>query len=266
MSVTRGELTKLEHLALDQGWTVETGTGHSARWTNPTGKTITTAREPDGPANYTLNRRHLEEAGLRIPGRKPRDQGRAVPAPETREEPAVTAKPLRPDYQAGLLDPLAHQERALVADVIDRAGQAAADRRLVLDALGDFDRDRLATVEDSILALEGMVNEVADQLKFFRDSYQESLPVLRQDVQLLKARPEVSVDELVNAAQAVLATELLKARAEIDKQLDELATQNLGFISDLETRLLAKIQNAQAAATAAVDPLTALRQRLGGPR
>lgn len=94
----------------------------------------------------------------------------------------------------------------------------------------------IVSLQSAVVALEDLLNEVADSVKRFRDSYQETIPGLRRDVQLLKER----------------GTKVSDLEALIESRL-----------SQAEDRLAAKIRSAVQSVQERSNPLAVIRQRLG---
>lgn len=279
MSATRGQLLTLERIAIRDGWTVSKGTASTVTWTTPGGRRVLTGQHAEG-TDFAQARHQLELAGLIIPGRRPRDMSQVIDlTPKTEKEAEVAKQAPRPapalnkvslnwnDEMPGL-DPDAHQAAGEVAEIVRE--NAFVSR--LLDKLTTIVRQVTAEmletdvkpVQGGVLALEAMVNELADQFKLFRDHEQDVLPGLRRDVRDLKERPLVDAKAITDAIGPYVAGELLKQRVAFDRDLaalkNELEGELLSELSDLETRLVEKIQNAAAA----VDPLTALKNRLAG--
>lgn len=252
MTVTRGQLLNLERIAKKDGWVVESGAAATAVWTAPDGRSVRTGREANG-SEFTATRHKLEMAGLIIPGRKPRNQ-----APPKTE--AVTASLNWSDPKLSIREG-AHEAREELLGTIETLSNADRLMKLVVEQLAPRIGEREELVFAAIATVEALVNEVADSLKRHRDSYQDTVPVLRRDIaQLKEAFAAVPTEQQIRGWIAEALGQQFTALEHLVKQrIDDAATEYLEVLEAAEERLEAKIAAAQTKA----DPLGAIRRRLG---
>lgn len=270
MTVTRGQLLNLERIAKKDGWVVESGAAATAVWTAPDGRSVRTGREANG-SEFTATRHKLEMAGLIIPGRKPRNLSQVVDlTPKTEEKPVAKQAPPKTEAVTASLnwsDPKlsiregAHEAREELLGTIETLSNADRLMKLVVEQLAPRIGEREELVFAAIATVEALVNEVADSLKRHRDSYQDTVPVLRRDIaQLKEAFAAVPTEQQIRGWIAEALGQQFTALEHLVKQrIDDAATEYLEVLEAEEERLEAKIAAAQTKA----DPLGAIRRRLG---
>lgn len=270
MTVTRGQLVTLERIAKKDGWAVESGSAATVVWTAPNGRSVRTGREANG-SEFTAARHNLEMAGLIIPGRRPRNLSQVVDlAPKTEEETVAKQAPPKTEPVAVELnweDPKlsiregAHEAHQAVSATFEDLARQDRLLRRVVDELAPRIGEREEVIFGAITTVEDLVNEVADSLKRHRDSYQDTVPVLRRDIaQLKEAFAALPTEQQIRGWIGEALNQQLVALEHLVKQrINDAAAEYLEVVEATEERLEAKIAAAQAKA----DPLGAIRRRLG---
>lgn len=248
------ERTRLVKHAESMGWTVTPSSAKRVIWRAPNG--ITYNEPPSG--TLPILKARLRKLGLTMPEEAPVAKSSHAAPPAQDDTIVMRISGPRPEKSDA-------SARAELTDLVAARESSLMEHRIahsMADAVLEKIAPRLNTLEASIPVLQDLVNEVADQLKHFRDSYQDSLPPLRAKVQTLEARPAFDLDQVLAAVKATIGEAQLRFRSELDKQFAELKGEvegeTLQLVEDMEARLVAKIQTTSDA----VDPLTALRRRL----
>lgn len=124
----------------------------------------------------------------------------------------------------------------------------------------------IALLSQSVLALEQMVNEVADQFKQNRDLYAKDIPRLRQDVADVKASVAAVKSITLADVEGVLREYVKQQRAAMAaewKASDDATESTVAdLISQLRDEMIEKINVAQDKVVEAANPLEALRKRM----
>ena len=199
----------LVEAARQQGWTIESGgstSGHTIRFRNPrTGRHLNVDRDAQG-GELTASRGNLKRIGLVVPELR----GRSTKAKH------VT---------------VASNGRVEIED-------AADGQRYDVNENLESTTDQDAPTSDDFAALLGMIEELADQFKTYRDADIEAIVELRGKV-------VVQERSLADASRKIVALE--KAASELLKEADGLQ------------RRLKAIEQKPAER---IDPLERFRERL----
>lgn len=267
----------LRKLAEKQGWTVTPTNNNHLRWC-PADKSqpVTITSQTPGPSRraFLNTRAQLVRAGLQLeeetPVAKQPSQNRAVVDHSNAPFDAIHTgvrngnPPTSPERQQLLREKGSEAAYDVLKELAPELELESKVEKLVQLYVKKEVTPPLTLLSAAVGTLEELVGEVADQLKQFRDSYHETIPGVRRDIKQLQERPQVSVDGIIDAVKEYISAEQLKTRSSIDKQLAafqaELLDEVVQLIDQSERKLVAQIQSAQAT----VDPLTALRKRLGG--
>lgn len=253
----------LKKLALEQGWTIVKQGGTRLRWQNSKGDSVITGAELTNKSSFYNARSNLIRNGLELPGRKPHQTqeepvakqpspnrtyiGREGPGPvNSGMRHQINPEPFPEGLPPGLAMAVAIEEKvAGAADRLINAGKESVELALL-----------------AIAALEDKVNVVADAVAARSQAWDGTIPQLRADVRALKERPvAVPCDHAVLLDK--VGREILAMKVAFDEQLaafkDELETTVTDLIEESSATLRSQIQAAQET----VDPLAAIRKRLG---
>lgn len=154
-----------------------------------------------------------------------------------------------------------------VADYLGKIDEASAKVSADAARIGGLE-PIVHTTAASALALESMVNELADQFSRFRNATSDTIPALRADVRDIKAELDkrakdpkpLTIGEIEAAMRSYVSAQVKTLREELEGRQDRA-------MATLRADLTAMIQSAQKEAerTAALEsPLEALRKRLAG--
>lgn len=258
----------LKHLALEQGWTIANRTGNKLRWQNPKGESVNTGKGAQSRATFYNTRAKLLRLGLILPEREEsvakQQSLNRVSLFGTRER-QVDLSPGVPITSKGV-----DQILPPAAKVADHPAGLALQVTAAIDEKVAAATERLIkagteSVELALLAcasLEDRVNVVADAVAARSLAWDGTIPQLRADVRALKERP-VAVPYDPAPLLDQVGREILSVKVAFDEQLAAFKDELVSFVAEMLVESEAKLVGQIQAAQATVDPLAAIRKRLG---
>lgn len=276
-------LTELKREAERQGWRVElTGGGHY-KW-YPPDPTLGFVVSSTTPTNSNL-RNHISM--LKQRGFVPAGERRTV---KPKEE-CVATRPVETAHRS--TNTINEELLSIAAEALSKRDTPVVLPNLVTPAqvsqwlfehlgsylpdiqkaLGDAvdpilkrQDEALALLSASVLAVEEMVNEVADQFKQNRDLYAKDIPRLRQDVADVKASVAAVKTLTLADVEGVLREYVRQQRAAMTSEwkASDAATESTvaELMSQLRDEMIEKINVAQDKVVETANPLEALRKRM----
>lgn len=263
-------------LANERGWRLETQRNGHVRWFSPDPKVPVVITGPLGDRKRAVDVRNdiarLKRAGLQLEEKHPVVKTPPPPKPANAAIPVddeTVAIPMAVPFNAksvvegGRLFPDAHEG---LVKTQERIEMVALVQEGVRAAVGTA--PEVVELQRAVAQLSKELDLVADSVARLRTSYQDSIAPLRRDVksaaEVLAALHEQVTGHDTAISQAVRSVDILAGRLEGEaesraKELRELDDAVTSLVTDLEKRLIDRIEEAGAR----VDPLAALKKRLG---